>query len=435
MSLTAPDSSGSSLIGLLASSDKLSARLRRLLTTYVMVSSAAGVAKHLVHRGRSEITYTVAVRSDDAIYPTLHAAILDRLPATRRRALTATSSTARHDGPTEVSSPGERPAPPRLKLFYDGAREQKLSLDGHTIKVMVDRDTAVNLNLGGDGPRFRTSPDRLVFTAYGASARDAILRFIQQVTDDHHASDRNPDFFIAERWGGWDRRSDVPRRRLETVVLQAGQKERLVADVEDFLGSEQRYNELGIPWHRGILLEGPPGTGKTSLAQALATHFDLDVYFVPLSDLAADTGLLRLVSAVRPRSMLLLEDIDVLQAAKDREDKASESDTVESLSLSGLLNALDGLATPSGLITILTTNHPGVLDPALVRPGRVDRVEHIGVLDDDQLRRLVTQFLGPADLPPIGDLSLSPASVIEQLKRHPEPEDAIKAIIELLETT
>src|SRR5690606_5301281 len=111
---------------------------------------------------------------------------------------------------------------------------------------------------------------------------------------------------------------DLPLRDLETDVLADGLMERLVDDLEGFFAAETAWGRLGIPWHRGYLLSGPPGTGKTSVVKALASHFGMDLYYAPLADLREDANLIDLVSAVRPRSLLLLEDVDVLSFTHDR---------------------------------------------------------------------------------------------------------------------
>ena len=83
---------------------------------------------------------------------------------------------------------------------------------------------------------------------------------------------------------GWDMVEGYSPRRLESVVLQPGEKEYLVEDIGKFRTSKQRYERLGIPYHRGYLFYGPPGTGKTSLVSALAAHFGLSIYLINLGN-------------------------------------------------------------------------------------------------------------------------------------------------------
>jgi chaperone BCS1 len=145
----------------------------------------------------------------------------------------------------------------------------------------------------------------------------------------------------------------------------------------------------GIPYRRGYLFSGPPGTGKTSLTAALAGVFGLDIYVLTLLDpYLNEEQLVRLFSSVPSRCIVLLEDIDAaglkrndelkrkkLQGEEIPEEKVSPGQRKPpsiNISLSGLLNAIDGVASSEGRILVMTTNKPKELDAALIRPGRVD---------------------------------------------------------------
>ena len=367
-------------------------------------------AMRLRARATARATYTVKVPGNDSMYDDLHEWVLGLLPSAEQRALVAWTAHR-----TTIMSPGEQEPEPDLRLRYDGAREQVIRVAGHKIRVVV-RDVAPQEAEGRFG-----KPPEIIFTASSQAARDALLAAIRRAVKSSHESKREPAFRMLNQWSEWERLDDLPGRTLDSVILPPGQLERLTEDVGRFLGSEQDHVRRCIPWHRGHLYEGAPGTGKTSVARAVASHFGLDVWYLPLADVKKDGDLLRMANKIGPRSMLLLEDIDVFHAATVRDDESG-------VTLSGLLNALDGIATPHGLLTVLTTNTPEVLDHAVVRAGRVDLTEHFTLADADQVRRLVERYYGEAASIPAGLCGIAPADVIEACKRNGSPADAVAAL-------
>ena len=123
---------------------------------------------------------------------------------------------------------------------------------------------------------------------------------------------------------------------------------------------------MGVPWRLGILLYGEPGTGKTSIAHTIASRTDRRLAVVPLADLKSDEDLFSAFEDIRDDSIVLLEDVDCAFEQRENED-------AEGITFSGFLNCIDGVITPqNGRILMMSTNHIDRLDPALVRPGRVD---------------------------------------------------------------
>ncbi|KAG0798240.1 hypothetical protein G6F57_006043 [Rhizopus arrhizus] len=184
----------------------------------------------------------------------------------------------------------------------------------------------------------------------------------------------------------------MPRRRrlLDSVILDTGIKERIVNDVKAFIMNGKWYNERGIPYRRGYMLYGPPGSGKSSFIQALAGELEYNICILNLSERGlTDDRLNHLLSNVPERSIMLLEDIDAAFTKRTQTDNQGYQSMI---TFSGLLNALDGVASAEERIIFLTTNHVEKLDPALIRPGRVDLKEYLGNASDYQIRKMFLRF-------------------------------------------
>ncbi|XP_034238125.1 mitochondrial chaperone BCS1 isoform X2 [Thrips palmi] len=184
------------------------------------------------------------------------------------------------------------------------------------------------------------------------------------------------------------------KRELASVVLDTGVADRIMKDVQEFIGNPAWYTDRGIPYRRGYLLHGPPGCGKSSFITALASELDLSICVLNLSERSLTDDRLNHLLAVAPQqSIILLEDIDAAFVSRaDSEKVATAYEGLNRVTLSGLLNCLDGVASTEARIVFMTTNHIERLDKALVRPGRVDMKEKIGHCSSDQLRRMFLRF-------------------------------------------
>jgi chaperone BCS1 len=225
----------------------------------------------------------------------------------------------------------------------------------------------------------------------------------------------------------WTRARLGNNRKLDSVVLKAGQKEAIVDDLNRFFASHDRYESLGIPWRRGYLLYGPPGTGKTSLVTALASELALNVCVLSLaSPNVTDEKIGNLLATVPRRSIILIEDVDAFFQQR------SKADAQVKVSYSGFINALDGVAAHEGSVVFLTTNHPERIDEAAIRSGRVDFRMALGLCDADQLERMFLKFFDDREAArrfaeAVEPARWSPAAVQEKLLKAPTPEEALAA--------
>lgn len=200
-------------------------------------------------------------------------------------------------------------------------------------------------------------------------------------------------------WGvDWRPFGDPKRKRpLDSVVLEEGVKERIIDDVRSFLEARTWYLDRGIPYRRGYLLYGPPGTGKSSFIQALAGELDFNIAILNVSERGlTDDRLNHLLTKVPPRTIVLLEDADA--AFVNRRVNDEEGYAGATVTFSGLLNALDGVASAEERIIFLTTNHVERLDAALVRPGRVDMTVRLGEATEGQIGQLWDRFYAEHDV-------------------------------------
>jgi hypothetical protein len=256
--------------------------------------------------------------------------------------------------------------------------------------------------------------------------------------------------------GGWHSSSKKAPRSVDSLILCGRQLEDVLEDAEWFFGAAEWYHERGIPWRRGYLLSGVPGTGKSTLAFVLASHFKVPLYVLNLGSLMSDSQVFRAMSDIPEGSILLVEDVDASKAlageakrtkkqqvsterppaAPSPEPKVEGDDEVGKLTLSAFLNALDGVASNEGRLLVMTTNYPDELDAALVRPGRVDRHEHVGPLGTKEARRLFLRFWPDEGLVAQG-LELAqplPAAVLQEtfVRHRDDPQAAVEAVMQFV---
>lgn len=217
--------------------------------------------------------------------------------------------------------------------------------------------------------------------------KKVIEQFVKNAKNFYNKKDDNEIVCKILKGGYWSVLSRLPKRSMDTIYLSESEKNKIVSDLKKFKKSKLEYTELGIPWKRNYLLEGPPGTGKSSLIFALASKFNMNIHIINLGPKVDDSAFMSAVSNLPNNTILLLEDIDALFV----ERKANDSNK-SMVSFSGILNVLDGMARKNGLITFMTTNYINRLDKALIRPSRVDLILRFKSATKDQIKQMFEKF-------------------------------------------
>ncbi|KAJ6476495.1 hypothetical protein C8R47DRAFT_659965 [Mycena vitilis] len=248
---------------------------------------------------------------------------------------------------------------------------------------------------------------------------DARLRYLEVNRPNVviYLTDSQPQF--SPHHTAWATVKHKIRRPLDSIILPPHLLDSLVADATEFLNTENWYNEAGIPHRRGYLLYGPPGTGKTSTIYALAGALNLEIYSLSLaSNFVDDSYLQRAASAIPKHGLFLIEDIDCAFPSREDEEEEEEANAGAAggaamaammmqvarrrgagskvrhsmVTLSGLLNVIDGIGSEEGKLFFATTNHIDRLDAALLRPGRIDRKVQYDLATASQARALFVRF-------------------------------------------
>lgn len=259
-------------------------------------------------------------------------------------------------------------------------------------------------------------------------------------------------------YGGWERTPFNHPSTFDTLALEANLADRIKADLDTFSKGQQFYHKNGRPWKRGYLLYGPPGTGKSSMIAAIANYLKFDIYDLELTKVFENSELKSLLIQTTRKSIIVIEDIDCTVQFPDRtaaekmsdaesatgepnESSTNPPDGGSKLTLSGLLNFTDGLWSCCGeeRIFIFTTNHKDRLDPALLRPGRMDMHILLSYCTFAALKKMAINYLGIQDhhmYPVLQDTmertpqQVTPAAIAELLiSNQNDPDAAFKQVM------
>lgn len=272
--------------------------------------------------------------------------------------------------------------------------------------------------------------------------------------------------------GKWVSKPMKSKRRIETIILPREMKKKIIKDLDFFMTKKEWFNNIGIPYSRGYLYYGPPGCGKTSLIKAMSNYCKRNIHYLIPNDIQNDSELYALLADIDYASTILVaEDIDCASKVikkrengdKDNSTDASNEDIKEikdaltkiindkqdiryndhnntsrkskesGITLSGLLNAIDGVNEAEGRILIMTTNKPETLDDALIRPGRIDKKFLFDLCTREQIGDMYKMFFDvecdQKELETIEENKYSPSYIATLFMQYVDnPNEALKNI-------
>lgn len=270
---------------------------------------------------------------------------------------------------------------------------------------IVSRATSGLGSISADPSYDGIGGEELTVSCFGWSAIP-VKHFVE---DCRMHADKQTQFFVIiysrDLYGlSWKPKARAPIRQLETVHFDNEVKKELLTDIRNYLDpkTQKRYQSRSMPYRRGYLFYGPPGTGKSSLSVAIAGEFGLDLYELKIPSVATDADLEQMFHEIPPRCVVLLEDIDAVwtdrssqPTKKERDGSPAPGSAIQTCTLSGLLNVLDGVGSQEGRIVIMTTNRPDQLDSALTRPGRVDLKVFLGNISKKSAGEMFVRMFSP----------------------------------------
>ena len=246
----------------------------------------------------------------------------------------------------------------------------------------------------------------LLATFRTKDAEDFLVEFIAKSCEAERKYNQNHfirtiDSITPEGKDSWSHRSTPVRgnycRSFNDVFIEDEVLDKIKLGIESFISKREWYCKHHIPYHYGIILYGEPGTGKSSIAQAIAKEYDMTITDIDTSvpNLIPDMidSIKRNFASLSGRTqILLIEDIDCAMLTKEYDENGKM--ITRGSNLGSLLNELDGISAVNNIIYIFTTNHIEKLDPALIRPGRMDLKLEIKYVTFETLNKFLNFHYG-----------------------------------------
>ena len=240
------------------------------------------------------------------------------------------------------------------------------------------------------------------------------------------ASTDNMLYTISASGGGKDDRSSywtctggsLPARSIDTLFFNAGVKETILGHIQKWLDNEDTYVSRGLMFKTGILVYGAPGTGKSSLAVALANYLKCGLIMIDMSTFGSlnISEVTQAIVADHTRYVILLDEIDIVFTSRENEEATDKQIN----NTTKLLSFLDSSNSPNNVVFLATTNYIDRLDSALLRKGRFDLTIELDQFERAAAKNMCKGFeLSDKDtekvLEQYGDNKINPADLQDKI--------------------
>ena len=182
---------------------------------------------------------------------------------------------------------------------------------------------------------------------------------------------------------------------MDTIFLDSNIKDEVIEHLNTWINNIDIYKKRGLPYKTGILFYGTPGTGKSSMAIAIASYLECSLITIDMSSFS-DINIAELsesINADNDRYVVLIDEIDTIFSSRDNENASDQ----EKQNISKLLALLDSAQSPTNVVFVATTNYYDKLDPAVVRKGRFDKIYELNPISKKTAYEMCESF-GCTDL-------------------------------------
>lgn len=269
-------------------------------------------------------------------------------------------------------------------------------------RIVQDRESSevikrVQLSIGESSDRSSDRKSELL-TRFVSDAKQSVERKLREYKA--QATEVLTKYVFNDKFMEWTVLSMCPKRSMDSVHLDGDTKAKLLEVIDEFVhpDTQKEYHKYSIPYKCNVMLYGKPGTGKTSTIHAIASRINADVYLLQFTSKVDDTTLVNAFNSSRftedmqnkskRNRIIVMEDVDCIFSDRKQHDTHRNSVT-----MSGLLNVMDGMLRVDGIIVFMTANSIESIDAALLRPSRIDLLVEYHLPTEAQVRDMFRAFL------------------------------------------